>query len=192
MDTQQTMDPRGTDASPAQQQAEATEQAKRTTRKATDQTQERIRDQLNIRSAQAGGQMQATAEDLRSVGEELRKQGKDVPARWVDQGADSVDRIGRYLTESDADKILRDLEDLARRRPWAMIAGGVALGFLATRVLKASSSRRNDAMYAGSTTGTQAAPVSGGLPVHPGWESSAPTARSSRPVATHEEAYPDA
>jgi hypothetical protein len=34
------------------------------------------------------------------------------------------------------------VEDFGRRQPWAVIAGGLALGFAASRFLKASSSRR--------------------------------------------------
>ena len=46
------------------------------------------------------------------------------------------------MKESDADRILSDVEDFARSNPWAVAAGGLALGFVASRVLKASSSRR--------------------------------------------------
>ena len=34
-----------------------------------------------------------------------------------------------------------------RRQPWAVIAGGLALGFAASRFLKASSSRRYESGY---------------------------------------------
>jgi hypothetical protein len=46
------------------------------------------------------------------------------------------------MKESDGDRILGDVEDFARSNPWAVAAGGLALGFVASRVLKASSSRR--------------------------------------------------
>jgi hypothetical protein len=84
----------------------------------------------------------SAAQDARSVGEELRRQGKDQPARIADQAADRAERLGSYLQESDADRILRDLEDLGRKQPWALVAGGLALGFVASRFLKASSQRR--------------------------------------------------
>jgi hypothetical protein len=53
-----------------------------------------------------------------------------------------VQSLGSYLERSDGDTILRDVEDFGRRQPWAVIAGGVVLGFAASRFLKASSSRR--------------------------------------------------
>ena len=47
--------------------------------------------------------------------EELRKQGKDQPARLAEQAADRGDQLGSYLSEADADRILRDVEDFGRR-----------------------------------------------------------------------------
>src|SRR4029077_1876953 len=79
---------------------------------------------------------------VRSIGDELRRQGKDQPAKLADQAAQHAESLGNYLQRSDGDTILGDLEDFARRQPWAVIAGGLALGFAASRFLKASSSRR--------------------------------------------------
>ena len=63
-------------------------------------------------------------------------------ARYAEQAADRAERLGGYLHEADGDRILRDVEDFGRRRPWAVVAGGLALGFMASRLLKASSSER--------------------------------------------------
>jgi hypothetical protein len=41
------------------------------------------------------------------------------------------------------------VEDFARSKPWAVAAGGLALGFAASRFLKASSSRRYQQTQAG-------------------------------------------
>ena len=86
--------------------------------------------------------MTSAGSDLRSVGEELRKQGKDTPAKLADQAAERVERVGSYLSESDAEEVLRDVEDFGRRQPLVLLAGGVVLGIAAARFLKASSSRR--------------------------------------------------
>jgi hypothetical protein len=125
-----------------------------------------MKSQLNTRTAQAGGQIQSTSEDLRSVGEELRKQGKDTPARLADQAADRIEQVGRYLTDSDADKMLSDLEDFGRRQPWAVVAGGMALGFIASRFLKASSSRRYENTYGYRMPASNARYSTGELPVY--------------------------
>jgi hypothetical protein len=109
----------------------------------------RLRDQVDQRSTQAGERLAGTAADVRSVAEELRRQGKDTPASMVEQAAGQADRAADYLKTASGDRILRDVEDLARSKPWAVAAGGLALGFAASRFLKASSSRRYHAVQAG-------------------------------------------
>jgi hypothetical protein len=129
----------GAEASTAQQ---AKDKAQETAQQAAGQAKGRVRDQVDQRSTDAGQRVSGVAQDVRSVGEELRKQGKDQPAKLADQAAHHAERLGDYLTRSDGDTILRDVEDFGRRQPWAVIAGGIALGFAASRFLKASSSRR--------------------------------------------------
>ena len=109
---------------------------------AQEQARGRLRDQVDQRSTQAGERLAGSAADARSVAEELRRQGKDTPARLVEQAAGQADRAADYLKTASGDRILRDVEDFARSKPWAVAAGGLALGFAASRVLKASSSRR--------------------------------------------------
>jgi hypothetical protein len=98
-----------------------------------------LRSQVDQRSTDAGHRVSGLATDVRAVGESLREQGKDQPAKLAGQAADRAERLGSYLKESDADRILGDVEDFGRRQPWAVIAGGVALGLVASRFLKASS-----------------------------------------------------
>src|SRR3954468_9163481 len=118
------------------------DQAKEKAQEAAGEAKGRVCEQVDQRSTEAGKQVSTTAGDLRSVSEELRKQGKDTPARVAEQAAERTERGGSYLTESDADRILGDVEDFARRQPWAVVAGGLVLGFAASRLLKASSGQR--------------------------------------------------
>ena len=122
--------------------AEVTDQAKDKAQEAAGQAKGRVREQVDQRSSEAGEKVTSTASDLRSVGEQLREQGKDAPAKLAEQAAERTERLGSYLSESDADRILSDVEDFARKQPWAVVAGGLALGFAASRFLKASSSER--------------------------------------------------
>lgn len=117
-------------------------QAQEKAREAGEQVRGRVRDQVDQRSTQAGEQIRGGAGDVRSFAQQLREQGKDKPAEYAEQAADRVERIGDYLHESDGDRILRDVEDFGRRNPWAVVAGGIALGFVASRMLKASSNER--------------------------------------------------
>jgi hypothetical protein len=124
-----------------------TEQAKEKAQEAAGQARRSFRDQVDQRSTQAGERVGSMAQDARSVGEELRRQGKDQPAKLADQAAQRAEQLGGYLQRSDGDTILRDVEDFGRQRPWAVIAGGLALGFAASRFLKASSSRRYESRW---------------------------------------------
>jgi ElaB/YqjD/DUF883 family membrane-anchored ribosome-binding protein len=117
-------------------------QAQEKARDAAGQARGRVSQEVDRRSTDAGRQVTSTAGDARSMAEELRKQGKDKPAHYVEQAADRAERLGGYLEESDGDRILRDVEDFARRNPWAVAAGGLVLGFVASRMLKASSGER--------------------------------------------------
>jgi hypothetical protein len=117
-------------------------QAQEKTQQAASQARDQVRTQIDQRSSDAGEKVSAQGSDLRAVGDQLREQGKDGPAKLADQVAGHAERAGTWLSESDADKILHDVEDAARRNPWAVVAGGVALGFAASRFLKASSRDR--------------------------------------------------
>src|SRR3712207_2867362 len=121
---------------------EAAGQAKEQATQAAGQAKEQLRTQVDQRSTQAGEQVTTTASDIRTVSETLREQGKDKPAQLAEQAADRIEKVGSYLTDSDSDRILSDVEDFARKQPWAVIAGGIALGFAASRFLKASQSDR--------------------------------------------------
>jgi hypothetical protein len=121
---------------------DAAGQAKEKAQEAGQKASDRARSEVDRRSTEAGEQVTSTASDLRSVGEKLREEGKDTPARLAEQAADRTEQVGNYLRDSDADRILGDVEDFARRQPWAVVAGGLVLGFAASRFLKASSSER--------------------------------------------------
>ncbi len=121
---------------------EAKEQVQEKAKEGVGQARDKVREQVDQRSTQAGEQVRSTASDARSVAEELRKQGKDAPARYAEQAADRAERLGDYLHDANGDRILRDVEQYARRNPWAVVAGGLALGFAASRLLKASSGER--------------------------------------------------
>src|SRR5215218_2426187 len=117
------------------------------TRGALGQVRGRLRDQVDQRSTLAGDQVQSAAQDVRKVAEQLRGQGKDTPARVAEQMADRAELFGSYLRDADGERLLRDVENVARRQPWLVAAGGLALGFAASRFLKASSSRRYQSGY---------------------------------------------
>ena len=101
-----------------------------------------VREQLDQRSTHAGEQLQAVGHALQSGVEQLRSEGKDVPAKMVAQMAERAEDLGAYLQSAQADRMLMDLEGFARRRPWVTAGVGVFAGFVASRFVKASADRR--------------------------------------------------
>jgi uncharacterized protein YjbJ (UPF0337 family) len=189
-----------------EQVGEKAQVAQERARGAAEQARGRFRDQVDQRSTQAGERLSGTATDVRSMAEELRRQGKDTPARLVEQAAGRADRAADYLKGASGDRLLRDVEDLARANPWAVAAGGLALGFAASRFLKASSRRRYQQAQAGYPTGDDSVDrtpehdtspyalaaaepvVSEEGPLLGGYEQAAPTATARVPVEPEQRA----
>jgi hypothetical protein len=121
---------------------EATQQVGEKAQEIRGQAGVQLRKQVDTRSTHAGEQVASLAEALRRTGEQLRGEGKEGPAKVGDQVAERMERLGGYLRDSDADRIFGDVESVGRRQPWAFAAGALLLGFVASRFLKASSSRR--------------------------------------------------
>ncbi len=122
-----------------QQQAQVAQEKVQET---TDTVRSRVREEVDQRSTRAGEQVRSTAQALRSTSERLREDGQDGPARAAERAADQAEKVGGWLERSDADRILHDVEDFGRRQPMAVAAIGLALGFAASRFLKASSRTR--------------------------------------------------
>jgi ElaB/YqjD/DUF883 family membrane-anchored ribosome-binding protein len=122
------------------------------------QAGEVVRKELATRSTQAGEQVSTTADAIRRVGEQLREDGNHGVAKYADQVAERVERLGNYLSQSNADRVLHDVESFARRQPWLVALGGAAVGFLASRFVKASSATRYQRSYPENGTSPSALP----------------------------------
>ncbi|MFL5980550.1 MAG: hypothetical protein ACJ74R_02430 [Gaiellaceae bacterium] len=121
---------------------EGAQQVQQKAVEAKDQTRERMRRQVDTRSTQTGEQMTRTASALRQTAQQLRGDQQETQAKLLEGVADRAERLGRYLATNDGDRLLRDVERFARRQPWVVAGGGAVLGFVASRFMKASSSRR--------------------------------------------------
>lgn len=122
--------------------AQAKDKAGEVAGQAAQQARSRARQQVDERSTQAGARVSSTASDARQVADALREKGQEQPAKLAEQAADRAEKLGGYLQAADADRILSDVEDFGRRQPLAIVFGGLALGFAASRFLKASSEAR--------------------------------------------------
>jgi hypothetical protein len=163
-----------TDAQARAQQAAG--QAQNKAQAAAGNAQDKVREQLDQRSLQLAEQAHQQASDLRSVSKALRDQGKDRPAHAMDRLAGYAEQAGSYLRDTDPDSMLNDAEDFGRRKPGAVAAGALALGLIASRFLKASSSRR----YAARQTELHAETTGSGMPAT---AESLPVTSSQPPVS---------
>lgn len=126
----------------------AKEKVQDVTSGATDQARTRVSDLVDQRSTDAGRQADKTAHALRKTSSDL----SGPPAKVLEVVADRVEGLGSYLENADGDRIVHDIENYARRQPNAVIFGGLTLGFIASRLLKASSSKRYQSSSAGNGT----------------------------------------
>ena len=102
-----------------------------------------IKRQLDQGSTQAGDRMATTADNIRTIGRELRDRGQgDAVAQLAESVADYVERTAQYLRRSDPDTLLRDAQEFGRRQPIVMGAAGLVAGFVASRLLKLASAER--------------------------------------------------
>jgi hypothetical protein len=127
--------------------SQAQEKVQETAQQATSKATQMLREQVSSRTGQATEQLHGVAEALRRTSHDLHGQGTTAPAGILDRATDGVERAATYLENTDPDRLLHDVESFGRRNPWAMIVGGLALGFVASRVLKASSGSRFQQTY---------------------------------------------
>jgi len=128
------------------------------------QAGDRVRRELESRSTEAGSQLGLTADAMRRTGDRLREEGNEAPAKIVTAVADRAERLGDYMTHTNADRLVRDVESFARRQPLLFAFGGATLGFLASRFVKASSDRRYEGgnEHGSFRPATQSAPGTNG------------------------------
>lgn len=141
--------------------SEGAQQVQQKAVEAKQQTRERVRQQVDARSSETGEQMARTGSALRQTAQQLRGDQQEQQAKVLEAVAERTERLGRYLSETNGDQLLRDAERLARQRPWVLAGGGAILGFLAARFTKASSSRRYEAGGNGTSVGYSTQPLTG-------------------------------
>jgi ElaB/YqjD/DUF883 family membrane-anchored ribosome-binding protein len=122
------------------------------------QGRSKLGEALEQRTTEAGGQARQAAGALRQSGSQMRTQadgsGEQV-AQAAEWAADRLERLGGYLEQASGERVLRDAEDFARRRPWIVAGAGLIAGLAASRFLKASSERRYGASSSVSSTASR-------------------------------------
>ena len=93
--------------------------------------------------------MQGFAHALHHSAETLRHEHNQVAAGFADQAAAQLERVAGNLREQELSDFVAGAETLARRQPALFIMGAVGLGFLAARLIAASSSSPRSSAVAG-------------------------------------------
>jgi hypothetical protein len=120
---------------------------------AGEQAKSRVSGELDRRSTEVGEQATSIADAIRKASQQLQEQGKGSAAKPMQQAAERVESAGSWLRDADGDQLLRDVEDFGRRKPGAVLAGGLLVGFALSRLLKASSTQRYQSSATRGTTG---------------------------------------
>jgi hypothetical protein len=112
---------------------------------AKERATEKLESKLSNSKTRAAETLTGVAQTLRSSTQQLRDQNQDGASRAIERAADGVERFATYLQDANVDDVIDSVHEFARRQPAAFIGGAFALGFLASRFLKASSpdNRRN-------------------------------------------------
>lgn len=113
-------------------------------REVKNRAMERGQEQYERGKRRAEGEMHAVARAFRTAADELRSDNHSSAGRWVEMAADRIEDMADGLDRQDLGTLMRQSRDLARRNAGAFLAGAVALGFVASRFLKAEPDHRGD------------------------------------------------
>jgi chemotaxis signal transduction protein len=97
-----------------------------------------VRGRIEKRTRSAGSRVSEVAKLLRSSVRDVQSPESPFADHAVESIAQRLDAAGRYLSVSDTDRLLADVESLARRVPLTFTISGFLLGFATGRFLRAS------------------------------------------------------
>jgi len=90
---------------------------------------------------QAAQGVESVAQTIRRVSTDMESNQPQI-ASVAQTAADQADALARYLRETDAREIVRNVENAARRQPILFLGGAFVLGLAASRFLKAATGNR--------------------------------------------------
>jgi ElaB/YqjD/DUF883 family membrane-anchored ribosome-binding protein len=128
----------------------AMDDAKQKARQAAIDAQHKVTSELRTR---VDSSRQRTADALGSVAnaltqsvQQLRTENQAAPGDYVERAGNQIRRASDYLRNTNADEIVRNTEDFARRQPAVFLGSAFLIGFFAARLVKSSQASQ----YGGS------------------------------------------
>jgi hypothetical protein len=113
--------------------------AREVVQQAKERAGERIESRITDSKSRAAETLTGVASTLLSSSQQLREQNHEGASRAIERAAEGVERFANYLQETDVDDVVDQVHEFARRQPAAFIGGAFALGFIASRFIKARS-----------------------------------------------------
>lgn len=114
------------------------QKAEQTASTIAEQAQETATSQLSTHKERAASTLSTLAGTIRESGQNLRQEQPQI-ASLTDQAAERVEGISEYIRQHDVRELVGEVESFARREPAIFLGAAFAVGFLAARFLKASS-----------------------------------------------------
>ena len=99
------------------------------------------RDQVSEGLGHAADGVEHVANLADQAGQNLRQHDQDALAQYASRAADRLEQLATHLRETPPEQLLAETEQALKRQPGLVLAGSVALGLLAARVFKHTSSR---------------------------------------------------
>jgi hypothetical protein len=110
-----------------------------------DQTQGFLAKEFRTRVSDVSEQLGSAGKAISEASGKLREEGNTPAADITDRVASKLDAVAGYLETTEPSTLLRDLEEFGRKQTAVVVAGGLLLGLVGSRFLKASSMRRQRA-----------------------------------------------
>lgn len=110
--------------------------------------------QLGTQKDRATEGIGTVAQAVRQSGQQLRDQQHDTIAQYIEQAADQLEKFGTSLKDKNVTELMRDAQNLAKRRPALFIGSAFALGLLGARFLKSSGNNGTNGGWSSSSAGS--------------------------------------
>jgi gas vesicle protein len=123
----------------ATEQTEVKSRAREVVDQAKERAGERIESRIVDSKTKAAETLSGVASTLHSSSQQLRESNQEGASRAMERAAEGVERFANYLQQTNVDDVVDQVHEFARRQPAAFIGGAFALGFIASRFIKAKS-----------------------------------------------------
>ncbi len=127
-----------------QKSQEVAQQGQQKAGQAAEQGREKVKGQIATQKERASGELQGIAQALQQTSQQLKEQDQNSIGQYTDKAAEQAERLADYLSETDSEELVSEVEDFARNRPAVFLGGAFIVGAAAARFLKSSAGQTGD------------------------------------------------